>query len=267
MKKIERTNDYDKFKRLKGNRDVSPSRVRKIIESIDKVGYVTSPIIVNENMEIIDGQGRLEALKQLNMPVEYIVHEGIGINECLSMNIHQSNWTMKDYIKSYAERGKQSYIYLQQLMERYPNININNIVIATQEHFKCAKIVYKGSLIISEYQFNKAIEKLDYIQEIVPKIKYLNGGVHFLTHALLICTELEDVDLDRLKTKLLEESSLMKTWNSVPTCLQSIEDIYNKNLNYPVFIYTEYRKKLYTRLQGKMRKEEKRENMKYIEEN
>lgn len=49
-KKIERTNNYKIFKKLKGNRDVAPSRVRKIVESINKVGYVTSPVIVNENV-------------------------------------------------------------------------------------------------------------------------------------------------------------------------------------------------------------------------
>lgn len=40
-KKIERTNNYKKFKKLQGNRDVSPVRVKKIVESINKVGYVT----------------------------------------------------------------------------------------------------------------------------------------------------------------------------------------------------------------------------------
>ena len=40
-KKIERTNNYKIFKKLKGNRDVAPTRVRKIVESINKVGYIT----------------------------------------------------------------------------------------------------------------------------------------------------------------------------------------------------------------------------------
>lgn len=267
MKEIKRTNKYDSFKKLKGNREVSPTRIKKIIESINKVGYITSPVIVNENMEVIDGQGRLEALKYLGIPVEYIVHKGAGIEECLSMNIHQSNWTAKDYIKSYAERGNQSYIYLQELIEKYPSIGINNIIIATQEHFKGTKSVSSGALLVSESQYKKAVEKLDLVNEIVPKLKYLNGGASHLIYAILICSELEEVNIDRLKEVLLKKHSIMKTWNSVPTCLQSIEDIYNENLQYPVFIYTEYRKQLYVKLQGKMRKETKRQNSKYVEEN
>ena len=266
-KKIERTNNYKIFKKLKGNRDVSQNRTKKIIESINKVGYITSPVIVNEKMEVIDGQGRLEALEYLGMPVEYIVHKGAGIEECLSMNIHQSNWTAKDYIKSYAERGNQSYIYLQELIEKYPSIGINNIIIATQEHFKGAKSVASGAIIVSEFQYKKAIEKLNLVNEILPKLKYINGGASHLIYAILICSELEEVNIERLKDVLLKKHSIMKTWNSVPTCLQAIEDIYNENLGYPVFIYTEYRKKLYVKLQGKMRKESKRQNSKYVEEN
>ena len=65
---VRQTNNYMKFQILKGNRNVSQSRVNKIIASINRVGYITNPIIVNEHMEVIDGQGRLEALKTLQLP-------------------------------------------------------------------------------------------------------------------------------------------------------------------------------------------------------
>lgn len=97
-KVILQTMDYSKFKKLKGNRNVDPVRVQRIIQSIKKVGYITSPLIVNEDLEVIDGQGRLEALRILGLPVEYIVHENIGIDECISMNINQINWVDRDYI-------------------------------------------------------------------------------------------------------------------------------------------------------------------------
>lgn len=254
-KTIERTNNYSLFKKLKGNRDIAPKRIQKIIESINSVGYITSPIIVNEKYEIIDGQGRFEALKELGLPVEYVIHKGAGIDECLSMNIHQSNWTITDYVKSYAERGIKSYIYLKELMDLFPSINVLNLVMACSETTKRSYKIYKGELLITEEQYNKAIKKLEYVVDIVPKIKYLNGSINPLVSSILICYSMEDVDLDRLKDKLLTESNLMTPWNSVPTCLQSIEDIYNKNLGYPIFIYTEYRKSLYAKYNGFVRKE------------
>ncbi|WP_299997811.1 ParB N-terminal domain-containing protein, partial [uncultured Clostridium sp.] len=69
QKTIQNTKDYLIFKKLEGNRPVVNRRVNKIIASIQNVGYITSPLIVNEKMEVIDGQGRLEALEQLKMPV------------------------------------------------------------------------------------------------------------------------------------------------------------------------------------------------------
>lgn len=59
--RIYKTDDHTLFKKLEGNRDVRS--VEKIIKSIDNVGYVLSPILVNEKYEVIDGQNRLEACK------------------------------------------------------------------------------------------------------------------------------------------------------------------------------------------------------------
>lgn len=66
--KVYVTDKYSIFRRLSGNRDVKEARVKKIMRSIEKVGYIPNPIIVNENMEVVDGQGRLEAVKRLGLP-------------------------------------------------------------------------------------------------------------------------------------------------------------------------------------------------------
>ena len=59
------TTDYGMFKPLLGNRDRKSES--KIIDSIQRVGYIISPLIVNEKMEVIDGQNRLAALESLTM--------------------------------------------------------------------------------------------------------------------------------------------------------------------------------------------------------
>ena len=115
--KIYITDDYDKFKKLTGNRDVKGTK--KIVASIKSVGYVLSPILVNENFEVVDGQNRLEALKQLELPVPYIIQNGIGIEECRHLNIGQSNWNTTQFIRSYAESGNESYIRLLDLINDF----------------------------------------------------------------------------------------------------------------------------------------------------
>ena len=96
------TDEYDAFQRLEGNRKVLQERVNLIKQSIGQVGYVSNPIIVNEKMEVIDGQGRLEALKQLHLPVEYRVIEGLTVRECQAINRKTKGWTITDFVDCFA---------------------------------------------------------------------------------------------------------------------------------------------------------------------
>ena len=42
------TRNYEIFKKLQGNRAVQEDRIKNIINSINEVGYIKSPIVVNE---------------------------------------------------------------------------------------------------------------------------------------------------------------------------------------------------------------------------
>jgi ParB-like chromosome segregation protein Spo0J len=69
-----KTTDYKLFKINKLNRIVQTGHIEKLKKSIEKVGYLKyNPIIVNEDMEIIDGQHRYFACVKLNLPIYYEV--------------------------------------------------------------------------------------------------------------------------------------------------------------------------------------------------
>ena len=56
---VVRTSNYGMFRKLDGNRGLNGRHI-KIKKSIEANGYIMSPIIINENYQIIDGQGRIE---------------------------------------------------------------------------------------------------------------------------------------------------------------------------------------------------------------
>ena len=109
--------DYSVFKRLDDNRDVFESRVKKLIASMTE-RYILNPIIVNEKMEIIDGQGRFEARKAMDKPIHYIMVHGATSDDCRRMNKYNTSWKALDYAKSYSKAGKVSYINLLDTCKR-----------------------------------------------------------------------------------------------------------------------------------------------------
>jgi hypothetical protein len=103
--------NYEVFIRLFDNRNVLSNRLQKLIVSISEK-WVLNPIIVNEKMEIIDGQGRFEALKSLGKPIPYIIAEGADGNDCRRMNKYNTTWKPLDFAISYKRLGKKAYDYL-----------------------------------------------------------------------------------------------------------------------------------------------------------
>lgn len=77
------TSDYTLFKKLKGNRKVKRNKnLRKELEAMGQ----SSPIVVNSNFEVIDGQHRLDILKSMGRPVSFIISDTIAPRMVVSMN-------------------------------------------------------------------------------------------------------------------------------------------------------------------------------------
>ena len=257
--KINRTRDYSRFKRLEGNRDVSEARIRKIVKSIERVGYVMSPICVNENNEVIDGQGRLEALKRLGLPVDYYVVKGIGIDECISLNIYQSNWTMIDYINSYAETGINSYIYLQQLIKQYKGMSLKIICYAVSGKSEVPKAIKNGTFHCTSTDYDSAIEMLNFEKKFSKCLSGLRGHNEFYYMGLGFCYGLDEVDNARLLTKMEQLKLELSPVSTMEQALGEIERVYNNRSRNKVYLYTEYRKAMdrkYKWYKGKYMKDE-----------
>lgn len=114
------TIDYDIFKLVKGNRQVHYGHVKNLISSIAKKNMLEqNPILVNERMEVIDGQHRLHAARALNLPVPYKVLSGADLKDVQLLNAHNKPWELKDYLDSFIIRGFQDYIELKEFCESY----------------------------------------------------------------------------------------------------------------------------------------------------
>jgi hypothetical protein len=114
--KIQSTRDYSLFKRMEGNRVKSNPHIARLQQAIDEAPETIefTPIIVNEKYEVIDGQHRLEALQNLNLPIYYLKVNGHGLATVQRLNSVSRTWSPVDYAKSFRELGNENYrIYLE----------------------------------------------------------------------------------------------------------------------------------------------------------
>lgn len=227
------TTDYSIFKRLVGNRDIPENRINKIAGSILNIGWIKNPIVVNEKMEVIDGQGRLTALQRLGLPVEYIIAEGTGSQECIYMNMNMVNWSQPDFVKSYAEQGNKNYQKLLSLMQRYVNGNLNIICTALYRTSKAKhKEIKQGSIIITDEQYFAAEERLKYVQPLMDKLdsSRLPGSITTLMQTLIYYYDYTEVNRVRLKKKVEKYIYTANPWVTNLDCEKEVDEVYNKHV-------------------------------------
>lgn len=112
------TTDYDKFSFKDGNRKINNRNYFKLLESM-KEKQLMIPILVNEKFEIIDGQHRYQASKELGLPVYYFVVEGYGSEEMKRANLVSSNWTKDDFLNMFLADGEEAYEAIKEIMDEY----------------------------------------------------------------------------------------------------------------------------------------------------
>ncbi len=116
--KVYSTYNYGMFEIVKGNRKVNDLHVERLKKSMEE-DYLVSPIIINEKNQIIDGQHRFNAIKDLNKKVYYIICEGYGLDEIHRLNEINKTWNKKDFLVGYADKGLEEYIEVRNFMEEY----------------------------------------------------------------------------------------------------------------------------------------------------
>lgn len=119
VNQVNQTSDYARFKTLQGNRNVNKLHIRRLTDSFRKA-YLLSPIVVNQDYEIIDGQHRFEAAKELNLPINFIICNDYSLKEVQLLNTNMKNWTKEDYLNAYCDLGYPEYLRFREFMGNFP---------------------------------------------------------------------------------------------------------------------------------------------------
>lgn len=107
---MEKTYDYSLFKISSKNRGLDERNLNEIIESLKQDNLLhLNPIIVDKDYVVLDGQHRLEACKELGLPIYYVRDTSLTHDAMATLNMAQKKWDMQDYAHYYSESGDKAY--------------------------------------------------------------------------------------------------------------------------------------------------------------
>lgn len=141
---VQETRDYARFSLMELNRDVNRQHVERLKKSF-KRDYLLAPILVNENFEIVDGQHRFTAAKEMGLPIRYVVANGYTIEHVKMLNHEGRNWSVMDHFMSYAKAGLPAYVNTAKLFSKYESI-ANSTISVIVHKFSSAQTARSESL-------------------------------------------------------------------------------------------------------------------------
>jgi len=244
VNQVNETNDYSMFKTLEGNRQVNKLHVKRLRESFQKA-YLLSPIIVNERFEIIDGQHRFEAAKQLGLPINFLIAPKYGLREVQVLNENMKNWKKEDYLNAYCDLNHPEYLKFRNFMKRFPLFGISSCeIILTNKsgngsgnNSSSAEMITetnkKGSYTIRYFQegdleipdYDLAVENVEKLMMIKP---YYDGfSRRGFVGAMIGIFKIDYYNHDKLLKRLQSNPTLMQHCSNIIQYKLMIEEIYN----------------------------------------
>lgn len=238
---IQQTRNYDKFSFIHNNREQNDHHIEALKIAFKEIGNLTKvqPILVNDKYQIIDGQHRFAACRELGQPIYYTMAEGLNVKDAQKLNITQKKWSLDDYVWSYALGGDVNYQRYRQLREDY---GMSNAIIlpalfgvADSKHNPLYKTLRKGEMVIDEETYEAARERLDKLAEaveIIPALKVREPG-----RAFIKILGSDNYNHERMLTKLHGQKGKFNKYATLLDNLRQLEEFYNLNNRYKVPLF------------------------------
>lgn len=225
-KKVLTTKDYNIFKEIKGNRDINKSRVTHLKKLMEKNGNRTDilPVIVNSKMQVLDGQHRLEALKQLGWEVGYVVETG-NIETVRAINQGAKAWNWRDIATSYMKSGNKNYSNLLWVIDHYklrfnPALRLVSVEIGNDRGMLRSRF-YEGEL--ASRPIEVIADEAAHVNEVTAHLKDDRALVQ---SAIIRLMRHPEYDTKRMARKAEQHGRISEFFRE-SDYLRELEDMYN----------------------------------------
>jgi hypothetical protein len=218
------TKDYGLFKPIDGNRNLNHLHLSRLKKSIIN-NYLYTVIIINEKYEIIDGQHRYNVAKELNLPLNYIICEGYGLEEVHILNKISKTWNADDYLAGYCNLGYKDYIIYDEFKKKYGFGHYESMLMLSEVYAKhLSETFSNGNFKVKDYA--SAVK----LAENIKKIGKIYDGYKrkaFVACMYQLTKHNPNFDFDEFHHKLKLQPTLLVDCATSTQYKDVIEEIYN----------------------------------------
>lgn len=223
------TNEYDQFKMYDANRSVIGGHVKRLIKSMNEE-LLFSPIFVDKDLRIVDGQHRFNALREIGEILIYCIIHKVGLKQVTRYNINAKNWNDDDFLSMYVNLDYKEYKTYLIFKEKYQ-----------LSHSSCKSLLgggvgppKKGNTSYDTFKSGeficKSVNRAYQIAEFIDKLRFDNRKSQNFVKCLL---RIDDINYDRSRMiHVINSNENRLNHGTKPTrdYLFYLSDLYNYHL-------------------------------------
>jgi hypothetical protein len=229
FRQVHTTTDYSMFKPIDGNRNKNRLHIARLRQSMLE-NYLFTVIVVNEKYEIIDGQHRFECIKELELPLHYIMCKGYGLSEVQRLNANAKTWNADDYLEGYVNMGLQDYVVYKEFKEKYDIGHGECIVLLNGTHFISSnkKVNLRTLFNDGKFKAHSLFDAEDIMDKILLIAPFYSGYKRrSFIQTMIILLKNENFEFTEFLQKLKMQPTALQDCTNIQQYKMLIEEIYN----------------------------------------
>ena len=160
------TTDYSIFNKIDSNRDLTTpqamNHLKRLTASIREKNMLPyKPIYVNGDMEVLDGQFRLEVARKLKLPIYYQLNEQGESKDMLLLSANVKGWDTKDYLNHHVKEENSHYIRFNEFISKHKISVRSGLLLLASSVDCCSYEKFKtGRFLFPTMKQMEAVEKM-----------------------------------------------------------------------------------------------------------
>jgi len=205
--------NYEQFNYIEVNRDVKKSHILELATKIRKKNLLhLSPMIVNGNMDVFDGQHRLGAAKMLGVKIYYLYDPNVTHEDIITLNTTSDSWKPLDFLKFYTVKQVPGYAKLAAFLKNNPKLAIDTtlwLMAPVDKRYSSLMQNFKAGLInIANYdhaaEVASVLMTLCQLEGVSKRLIYKSELIYAIS-----TTKMQGIfNMDKLTRKLQQEINL-----------------------------------------------------------